>query len=324
MATTAREILDDFLAAAAATSDGVQRTRALRALGRAILYISQRHPWEILKRAEPYQFATVVGQRLYPLPAWFGRVSREDGAIADLTRRRNLTPIDPLELAFLDPTQGTDDELLGQPERYLFAGEVGVHTQPATAGEALEVLSASADDTAVRVEIEGLDEDGEEDRNQVTLTGAAPVALGTWSRIDTFSKAYPDGVTPPTAGTSSAGVVTLRTVVGATELQKLFVDESQRAVKQLRLWRTPNEVHQLAIPATRRLLTPRFDADPIPDGWDLAVMEGLWIEWRVMQGEIASDSDVPRPRLVDLICDDNANRLRSPRLPAYGTGGGGW
>ncbi len=159
MPTTRREILDDFLAYVAASNDDLSRNRAERALNRALNAIWLRHPWTAFIVPTPFMFTTTSGVRSYALPDWFGRIAREDGIIRNVTNRSNITPIDPLALAEIDPLQGTTNEASGTPGRYYLAGLVGVHTQPDSDGEELEAVSSSDDDTTVRVFIEGLNGD---------------------------------------------------------------------------------------------------------------------------------------------------------------------
>jgi hypothetical protein len=246
-------------------------------------------------------------------------VSGTDGKIRNLTTGEQLYPRTRESIEGEFPTVGTTLETASKPEIYYFAGTQPVTVQPAITGAALEVLSASAADTTVRVEVAGLDANGQWTRLQVILTGLAPVAIGTWTWVDQFAKAYPDGVDPTTELTSSEGVVTLRTTVGASTLQTLFPEESAREVEIINLYPMPDAVYRIAVPFIRGFQKTFRDADTIPNNWGGAVFEEMHIEWQVQAGELtrSAAASTPRPALVDLVSLENsaaaqANRFREP------------
>lgn len=309
MQQTRRELLDDFLGFATEAGDSVARDIAERALNRALLTLWFKHHWSQFRAASPYSFSTVAGTRNYVLPKHFGRMAYKDGRVRNTTNGAWIYPLMQDRVDEHDPGFTTSLETRSAPVGYLQDDTVGVGVQPSSSGEACEVLSSSSADTAVRVYVEGLDASGVFQRVQVTLTGTSAVAVGTFSRIERFGKSYPDGVTPTTELTSSAGTVTLRTVSGATTLQALASDESAVDLPVITLYPTPDAVYAMAVPymrAPRRLL---HDADPLPRFWGNALFEELQIQWHVNKGNLSSDAQVPRPHLKDLIELENAGRV---------------
>lgn len=318
MSTSRREILDDFLSYVGARGDDAARDRAERAINRAIARIWGRHPWRQFQSALPYTFTTTVGVRTYALPEYFGRVNNDQELIQNVTARSTLAPLTQEELLAMDGTALTTNETGGPPSNYVLAGVVGVSVQPATAGEALEVLSSDTLDVTVKALVEGLNGSGVYTRTQVTLTGQTAVALGTWQHVERFGKSYPASLTPTTELTSSAGTVTLRTVAAATTLQALLAEESTQEHPALTLYPIPNVAQLISVPVFRRPLRLRYDSDPIPMDWDAAIFERMLIEWRVMGGQKTVDDGIATPALTDLICLDNMNRPNTARTPYRG------
>jgi len=318
MQSTRKEFLDTFLARMGAKGDVAHRDRAERALNLALDEVWKRHAWRAFLSPTPYTFSTVANVRTYALPDWFGRVATGEQALRNATTGARIRPISQDEVTALDPAQGTDLEAPGTPQRYFLAGSVGVHTQPAAAGEALEVVSTSVADLTVRALVEGIDSTGDWRREQVVLNGTTPVAIGTWKHVQTFGKSAPEGLDPTTEFTTSAGNVTLRIVAGAVELQKLLPDESALELPTLTLYPMPNVVNVIAVPTFRRPRRLRYDADVLPADWDAALDEDMTVQWRVQAGEIAADTNVPRPKLVSLIELENLNAPRSYQLPFTG------
>jgi hypothetical protein len=308
MQQTKREILDDFLGFVIEQGDSIARDIAERALTRALLTVWLKAPWAQFRAPSPYEFATVAGTREYALPRQFGRMADRSGRIRNLTLGTWLDPIDRGELDERHPEAGTSLDVNGQPIGYLLDGTVGVSRQPDSAGEACEVVSSSGSDIAVEVYLEGLDANGVHTRAEFTLTGAVAVAVGTWSKIFEFGKAYDEATDPTTEDTSSAGTVTLRTVAGPVTLQTLSPDESAVDLPVLSLYRTPDAVYTIAVPYMRAPRRIRHDADPLPRFWGNAIFEDLQIQWHVNKGKYASDAQAPRPHLLDLLGLESANR----------------
>jgi hypothetical protein len=314
MLTTRREFLDDFLSHVNGTGDAEARNQAERLINRVIETIWLKRTWRAFHMPDAYEFSTVANTRTYALPDYFGRVASKDGHIRDLTTPRPVLPIELSELQALDPNQGTSLEAAGAPVRYAIAGSAFVHTQPSSSGDALEVVSDSASDVTVRAYIEGI-RDGQWDRNQVTLNGTTPVAIGTWSKVLKFGKSYPDGTDATTELTTSEGTVTLRKVTGATELQKLLPAESAREVQTLLLYPVPDSVYSMAISIIRAPERLYRDADPIPNMWTNAIFEKMVISWRSADGD-GRNIDIADtwPALVDLICFENSQAAQTHRF----------
>lgn len=307
MQKTRRELLDDFVQFMGESEDVEARNTAERVLNRAVLGIWLKHAFQEFRSPVPFELTCVVNQMRYALPDYFGRVG-PGHHLRNLTRGgRPIAPRQAGDLAGDFPSTGTTSEQASSPIAYEVAGVCGVHTQPASTGQALEVVSSDAADTDVVVAIAGDDSFGRWTRNQVTLTGTTAVAIGTWAFVDEFGKAYPASVTPATELTSSRGTVTLRRVSDAAELQRLFPQESAHEHAVLALYPKPNAADVIAIPVIRKPKRLFQDADVLPWTWEAAIWEAMTIEWGVNTGEIpkVQAGSVPRPALVDLICYDN-------------------
>lgn len=316
MMKSRKEAIDEFLKFVGEYGDAVARSIAHHTLNRAIEVIWQKRMWRDFQSPSPLELTLVANQRNYALPDFFGRLG--PGKVRNLTRGGVLLPLDTNQAQELFPTAGTTLEAAGISTRYEIGGTVGVQRQPDVAGEALEVLSSSAADIAVVVAIEGADASGNERRVQVTLAGAASVAIGTWSYVDSIGKGYPAGTEPTNEFTSSEGTVTLRKVATPSfVLQQLFPEESAREHRIITFYPKPSIADVIAIPVLRRPKRMLFDADPLPNDWWNAIFEEMQIQWRTNTGELAVDSVVPRPHLLDLIAEDIANGPR-PMIRPFG------
>lgn len=319
MHLTRRELLDDFLAFVGETGDSNARDVGERLLNRSLTSVWLRHPWRAYRSPAPVQVTCVANQRSYALPDYFGRLG--PGTVRNLTTGAQLEVLPDGDTERLFPTAGTTLESAGVPTMVEIAGVCGVHTQPASTGDALEVVSDNAADTDVVVAIAGNDSSGRWTRNQVTLTGTVAVAIGTWSFVDELAKAYLATVTPATELSSSRGMVTLRKVAGATELQKLFAQESAKEHQLVTLYAKPASAYVIAIPTIRKVKRLVYDADAIPDLWEPAVWEAMHIEWMVNTGEMRRENvgQVRRPALEDLIAFDNeTTRAGGMRTTPFG------
>lgn len=319
MQRTRREALDEFLAHVGELGDAASRNLAEASINRAIESIWMERTWRDFLSPAPLELTLTIDQRSYALPDYFGKVG--PGMIRNISQRgyeigeRTLA-----ELQELYPLSGTSAETNGQPMVMAIAGICGVHTQPSSSGDALEVVSDSAADTStkVKVSIEGDDSNGRHRRREFTLNGTTAVALGTWRWIDSFGKSYIFGQTPTTEYTSSAGSITLRKVTGATELQYLFPEESSREHRVVTFAPKPNAADVITIPCIRRPKRLLFDADPLPADWWPAVFERMEADWRSNTGEVGSAASVPRPELAKLIGMENCNGPR-PRVRPFGS-----
>jgi hypothetical protein len=315
MQLTRREALDEFLGYVNELGDDLARDVAERALNRAIETIWQAHTWRDFQSPNPLELTLTANRRDYPLPDYFGRIGI--GRLRNLTRGTLLYELDMDAADEQYPDRGTSLETAGPPCHILLGGITGVQRQPDVAGEALEVVSTSLNDTEVLVSLVAADASGNERRTQVTLNGTTAVPVGTRSYVDDFGKGYADDVEPPNEGTSSEGTVTLRVVSSGTVLQELFPEESAREHRILTVLPKPNAADRLAIPVMRKPPRLLYASDPLPGDWWNAIFEELQVQWRVNTGELAVDSVVARPHLLRLISDDNAKKAR-PTIKPFG------
>jgi hypothetical protein len=317
---TRREIVEELLDFMGEAGDSDAEVSAVLVLNRIIQTIWLKHPWSDHLMPNPVEIATVANQRTYVLPDHFGRV-RPNAAMRNLTSGgMPMEPIaaDAAEVEF--PMAGTSLETPGLPQRFDLAGTVGIAVQPSSSGEALEVVSSSAADTAVKVTVEGPNAQGVWTRTTVTLTGTVAVAVGTFRNdVINFSKAYADGTDPATPGTSSVGSVTLRKVVGGTVLETLQPEESAHERRTVVIYPVPDAVYTLALPfmrAPRRLIA---DSDEVPRFWGPAIIEEARLEWTLNGGDldIVSFTNAKRPRLTELIEHDNSLRYAGWRATHF-------
>ncbi len=323
MQFTRREALDEFLDFVGESNDSGARNVAERELNNAITAIAQSHKFLWLLSPAPFELTLVVNQRSYALPPYFGLVQDE--------RFRNLSSYGYIYMRakhYVDevyPRAGTSVEIAGRVKDALFAGHVGVQTQPASTGDALELVSSDVADVGIVVTIGGTDGNGVWQRAQYSLNGTTPVAAGTWSYIDEGpAKSYPFGSTPVTEFTTSRGTVTLRKAGAGATLQSLLPAESAREHDVVTFYPKPSTADIVSIPFYRRPARLLNDGDPLPDDWWPAIKEEMLIQWRVNTGELATDSDqVPRPKRNLLIEMDNLKRPRPQKQPFTGFGGYG-
>lgn len=320
MHSTRRDFLDDFLSFVGEKNDLEARAVAARVLNRAMTAIWLKHPFREYRSPVPLRLTLTVNQARYSLPDYVGRIG--PGQVRNATRNgRPLTPRVDGDTEAYRPNQGTAAEVAGPPTEYEFAGVSGVHTQPASTGDALEVVSDNAADVDILAAIAGDDSTGRWTRNQVRLTGIVAVAIGTWSYLDEFGKAYLSTATPATDLLSSRGTITLRKVAGATELQKLFAQEASHEHPIFAVYPKPSSADVLLLPVMRKPKRFVHDADPIPDLWDPALWEEALIQWAVNRNEmkLAEAIAVPRPAFRDLAMFDNEQRGRAASVPFGGT-----
>lgn len=314
MQRTRRELLDEFLRHVSDVGDVTSRDVAEDYLNRAIATIWKAHAFRDHVLPDPVQVTTVASQRTYALPAYFGRVAPWARTLRNMTTAATITVRNREALERDYPDLGTTLEAAATPRFAFIGGVLGARVQPAAAGDALEVLSDSASDTAVRVLVEGVNSAGEWDETQVTLSGTSPVALGTWKApLIRFAKAYPAGTAAPTEGTSSVGTVTLRVVGPGATLQVLLPEESAREFPSLTLYPKPQTAGEIiAIPTVRAPKRLLYDADVLPRHWDDAVLEEMSALWKEHGGVIASAADLKKPQLLRLIAFDNTAQAPDP------------
>lgn len=316
MQKTRRELLDDFLLFVGEPEDDDARNVAERLLNLSLTSIWLKQPWRHFRSPVPFQITLTASQARYSLPDYFGRVG--PGEMRNVTKARPVRQVPEGQVDRLFPNAGTSYEIAGEVSHFEILGVSGVHTQPAVAGDELEVVSSSADDTDVVVAIAGDDSSGRWTRNQVTLNGTTAVPIGTWSFVDELGKAYRASATPATELTSSRGTITLRKTSGQAELQKLFAQESAKEHQILRVYPKPSAADVLALPIIRKPKRLFNDADVLPDLWEPAVWEELLLNWQVNRGELtqADAMQAPRPAYIDLLAFENATKAR-PQATGY-------
>jgi len=321
MQMSRRELLDDFLDYVVETGDDNARHTAERLYNRALMTIWRKHPWRQFYMPQPVQLVTVAGQRSYVLPAHFGRVA--GGKIRNITRSYDIVGMEAEVLQTLHPEQGTTEEDAGKPDIYTVSGTCGVGVLLATP-EDITVTSTSMNDlNTVQWAVEGYT--GAPVPRWVrfagTLNGAGAVVVGTlipW----TFSKAYTAGVYPTGEMTTSGGNVTLSGSISG-QLQTLFPYESAVEHQLLNLYPVPESNGDvIAVPFLRQPVRSVNDADVVPMNFSEAIFEEMVIQWRVNQGEMATDQagSALRPKFLDLLSYENSNRMGYPHRtrPFYG------
>jgi hypothetical protein len=314
---TRREIVDLFLEHVGDLGDTNARTRAGGLLRRAQFNVWILHPWRDHRMPTPAEITLVAEQRIYALPAWFGRVPPMTEFLVNLTNGHRLALVEGGAFREQFPHAGTDLEEPGLPSYAVIEGHVGVATQPASGGQALEVLSSSAADTAVEVTVEGRTTAGDYDETTVTLTGTTAVALGSWREVINFSKAYPSGTDPTTAETSSEGTVTLRVASAGATLGTLQPDQSAQEFPALVVYPAPSTAGDvLAVPFIRAPKLARRDSDELPQFWTEALLEEMVRLWRDKSGEGPGKRG---PALLALVAHDNTatapQRIRHRPFP---------
>lgn len=312
MQQSRRELVDEVLAIVGEADDATARTLAETLINTAILRIWMKHPFRTFRMAD-YTFATTANTRAYPLPHYFGRIPPPPATLRNITTGSPIAFLPQDDITAVFPAQGTTLEVGGVPSRAFIGGSVGVGVQPASSGQALEVISdAIADSTTVKVTVEGIDGNDRENRTQVSLNGTTAVAVGTWKKILTFSKAYADGTTPTTERTSSAGNVSLRIVSSGSVLQLLLPMESAVDRPEITLHPVPNGVYSVSVPVLRMPRRLMYDGDMVPSLWGPAIRDYMIRNWRVSTGEIAEEGLAPYPSLLDLIALDNVSGGATP------------
>lgn len=313
MQTTRRELLDRFVRHVGDEGDSPARQVADDMLQRAVKTVWMAHAFKDHRLPSPVQITTVANQRTYALPPYFGRFPMQVRDLRNLTTGARLAIRNQEAVENEYPAMGTSLEQAGTPHTAFLSAPLGVSVQP-TGTEALEVVSSDASDTDVRVLVEGVDSTGAWNETQVTLNGTTAVAIGSWQApLLTFSKAYPDGTDPATAGTSSRGTVTLRVASAGATRQTLLPEESAREFPSLTLYPKPQTSGEIiglpCIRAPKRLL---YDADEIPRYWDDALLEEMTALWREKAGEVPSAASLPKPHLLRLIAFDNTAHSPDP------------
>lgn len=315
MQRTRGEAINEFLGFVGELDDALAQQLARAELLNAILIITQSHVWLDYRSPAPFELSLVVNQRSYALPDYFGRL--EYFRLPNLSTCGHIQVIAKEDADRQFSRAGTSQEVASRSKFAVLAGITGVQTQPASTGEALEVVSTSASDVdTVVVSIAGNDGNGVWTRAQITLNGTGAVAAGTWNYIDEFGKSYVDVGGQASTFLTSHGTVTLRKASAGATLQALLPQESAREHQVITFYPKPLYADIISIPFVRQPKRPLYDSDPLPKDWWPALMERMLIRWRMNTGELGLDNNVPTPELNRLIENDNIKRP-APRIHPF-------
>ena len=213
------------------------------------------------------------------------------------------------------PLAGTTLEIRGAPLWFTISGTIGVKKQPSGPPWPLFYLwSTSELDIDVMVSVVGMREN-ETDLivDTIQLAGQTVKFLPFYTYIQSITKAFPAIAVPPVELTLSRGDIQFayNPPGGPLPLQpfmQLRPWESGRDYRQVIFWPTPAQAETVRMPYIRRPLKLTQDSDGLPDGWWPAIFEEMVIGWRVQNGEVAIDANIPRPCLRDLVSFENQTR----------------
>jgi hypothetical protein len=169
-----------------------------------------------------FQFDTVIGQRVYPLP------KQAKIPIYDLRQKQTGVKLGYMETEVYDANI-PNDQSTGDPLLYYIEAAGGVSYQPASSGETINVVSSSAGDTSAVV-LQGYDVANNYISEEVTLNGTSTVtSANTYKTVEKVSKQ------------ATTGNVTLSTATVTTVLI-LNAKETQSIVMQIGLYPIPANV----------------------------------------------------------------------------------
>lgn len=197
-----------------------------------------------------YSFTTTAGTEDYVLPQDFLR----EYTVIDATNKRQLSRIDSQQLVD-NYTSQLDQQ--GVVTHYMVL-EKTCDKQP-TSASTISVVSSSASDTSQTVYIKGLDSNGYEDYESVTLTGTTPaVSTKSYTRILMISKS-----------SVTVGTVTLTSNSGAITNAVMSRQMLDYRVKIMRLVQIPSSSYTIEINYAQRENELNQDGDyPILDCYD--------------------------------------------------------
>ena len=176
----------------------------------------------IKSRMINFQFDTVIGQRVYPLP------KQAKIPIYDLRQKQTGVKLGYMETEVYDANI-PNDQSTGDPLLYYIEAAGGVSYQPASSGETINVVSSSAGDTSAVV-LQGYDVANNYISEEVTLNGTSTVtSANTYKTVEKVSKQ------------ATTGNVTLSTATVTTVLI-LNAKETQSIVMQIGLYPIPANV----------------------------------------------------------------------------------
>lgn len=197
-----------------------------------------------------YQFTTTAGTKDYVLPQDF----LKEFSVVDRTNKRQLSRVDTQVVA---DNYIWDADSNGVITHYQVL-EKTASGQP-TSASAIAVVSSSASDTSQTVYIKGLDSNGYEDYETVTLNGTTPVnSTKSYTRILMLSKSA-----------VTAGTVTLTSNSGVVTLAVISRQMLDYRVKIMRLINTPDNSYTIELNYQQRENELNQDGDyPIIDCYD--------------------------------------------------------
>lgn len=197
-----------------------------------------------------YMFTTTAGTEDYVLPQDFLR----EYSVVDKTNKRQLSSITTQQVAD-NYSVGVDDQ--GVTVSYMILDKT-CNKQP-TSASTISCVSSSASDTSQTVYIKGLDTNGYEDYETVTLTGTTPaVSTKSYTHIMMISKSA-----------VTAGTVTLTSNSGAVTNAVISRQMLDYRVKLMRLVQIPSGSWTIEINYQQRENELNQDGDyPIVDCYD--------------------------------------------------------
>lgn len=252
-----------------------------------------------------YQFTTTSGTEDYVLPSDFGK----EISVVDTTNKLVLSRLDPQENTRYNYSQL---EATGVVNGYVIMDKT-VRAQPTSASQ-LSIVSASASDTTQVVYIKGLDTNGYETYEEVTLTGtSAATSTYTYSRVHLISKSA-----------ATVGAVTVTSNSAAVTVAIFSREQLEHRCKVIRLILVPNSSIVIELNYIQRILPMTQDYDyPIIDCGEVLEAGACADAWRFKRqfGKAADMDVIFEKRLANLQFDyeSQPNKVQTfkPRTYAY-------
>lgn len=197
-----------------------------------------------------YSFTTTSGTEDYVLPQDF----LKEFTVMDKTNKRQLSRIDSQQQV---DNYSWDLDGNGIMTHYMILDKT-CNKQP-TSASAIAVVSSSASDTTQTVYIKGLDSNGYEDYETITLTGTTPAnSTKSYTHIMMISKSA-----------VTAGTITLTSNSGAVTNAVMSRQMLDYRVKVMRLVQIPDSSYSIEVSYAQRENELNQDGDyPILDCYD--------------------------------------------------------
>lgn len=211
---------------------------------------------------DDYSFNTTAGQSDYVLPYNFGK----EIYVYDSTNKIEIAPIDMQQLV-RDYSSGINDT--GAVQRYLIINKQ-VRNQPSSSST-LSLVSSSASDSTQTVRIKGIDSNGVELDESVTLNGtSAQVTSNSYTDIVSISKSA-----------TTVGRVTITSNSGAVTVAIMSPADLAYRVTAIRLHYTPDSSYTIKVPYIINPMPLSSDYDqPIIDCADVLELGATMKAWR--------------------------------------------